>query len=182
MEVRILKDKFINKTIEWIKVITLAIFMGFIVTYFVVPTVVSGESMYPTLNTEDYLIINKLAYKKDIPNRGDIVVFRTELKSENGNSKSLVKRVIALPNEHLVIKDGKVYVNDKLIDEPYINDAYTDGNIDIIIPNDCYFAMGDNRLVSKDSRDEDVGLVKKDDIVGKVELRLFPFKDVGILS
>ncbi len=178
----ILKDKIINKTIEWIKVITLAICMGLIVTYFVVPTVVSGESMYPTLNTEDYLIINKFAYKKDMPNRGDIVVFKTELKDNKGGKKSLIKRIIGLPNEHLTIEDGKVYINDKLINESYINDDYTSGDVDIVIPNDCYFAMGDNRLLSKDSRDKEVGLVNKSDIIGEVSVRIFPFKEVGLVN
>lgn len=82
-----MKEKVIEKTIEWAKVITLAICMGLIVTYFIVPTVVSGESMYPTLNTKDYLIINKLAYKTGNPNRGDIVVFKTDLKNRDGEKK-----------------------------------------------------------------------------------------------
>lgn len=177
-----MKEKVIQETIEWAKVITLAICMGLIVTYFIVPTVVSGESMYPTLNTKDYLIINKLAYKTSSPNRGDIVVFKTDLKNIDGEKKSLVKRIIGLPNDHLVIKSGKVYINDKLIDEPYLESSYTDGDIDIKIPNDSYFAMGDNRLVSKDSRDSDVGVVNKDEIVGEVSLRLFPLKEVGVIG
>ena len=177
-----MKEKVIEKTIEWAKVITLAICMGLIVTYFIVPTVVSGESMYPTLNTKDYLIINKLAYKTGNPNRGDIVVFKTDLKSSDGEKKSLVKRIIGLPNDHLIIKSGQVYINDKLIDEPYLEDTYTAGDIDIKIPSDSYFAMGDNRLVSKDSRDSDVGVVNKNEIVGEVSMRLFPFKEVGTIG
>ncbi|EQK43475.1 signal peptidase I [[Clostridium] bifermentans ATCC 638] len=177
-----MKEKVIEKTIEWAKVITLAICMGLIVTYFIVPTVVSGESMYPTLNTKDYLIINKLAYKTGNPNRGDIVVFKTDLKSRDGEKKSLVKRIIGLPNDHLVIKSGQVYINDKLIDEPYLEGTYTAGDIDIKIPSDSYFAMGDNRLVSKDSRDSDVGVVNKNEIVGEVSMRLFPFKEVGTIG
>lgn len=171
-----------DKIFEWGKVIILATFMGAIVTYFIVPTVVSGESMYPTINTEDYLIINKLSYKNDNPSRGDIVVFKTDLKNNKGNKKSLVKRIIGLPNEHVVIEGGDVYINDVLVDEPYICDAYTDGNIDMIIPEGSYFAMGDNRFVSKDSRDEDVGVVSKEDIVGEVSLRLFPFEDLGTVN
>lgn len=177
-----MKDKVIEKTIEWVKVITLAICMGFIVTYFVVPTVVSGESMYPTLNTKDYLIINKLAYKTDKPSRGDIVVFKTDLKNSDGEKKSLVKRVIGLPNDHLIIKSGQVYINNKLIDEPYLKDTYTVGDIDMKIPSDSYFAMGDNRLVSKDSRDNEVGVVNKDEIVGEVSMRLFPFQSLGAIK
>lgn len=85
-------------------------------------------------------------------------------------------------NDHLVIKSGQVYINDKLIDEPYLEDTYTAGDIDIKIPSDSYFAMGDNRLVSKDSRDSDVGVVNKNEIVGEVSMRLFPFKEVGTIG
>lgn len=177
-----MKEKIIDKCMEWTKVIILALIMGFGVTYFAVPTVVSGESMYPTLNTEDYLIINKVKYKNDDPNRGDIVVFKTELENEKGNKKNLVKRIVGLPGEKLSIKYGYVYINDKLIEEPYINNAYTAGEIELVIPKNQYFAMGDNRLVSKDSRDEEIGLVNKSDIIGKANIRLFPFKNLGIVK
>ena len=73
-------------------------------------------------------------------------------------------------------------INDKLINESYINDDYTSGDVDIVIPNDCYFAMWDNRLLSKDSRDKEVGLVNKSDIIGEVSVRLFPFKEVGLVN
>ncbi|WP_057579781.1 signal peptidase I [Paraclostridium sordellii] len=182
MEGNILKSKIISKTIEWGKVTTLAVIMGLIVTYFIIPTVVSGESMYPTLNTEDYLIINKITYKNNHPNRGDIVVFRSELKDINGVNKSLIKRIIGVPGDHIVIKNGDVYINDQLSNEPYINDSYTDGYIDMVIPKGYYFAMGDNRVVSKDSRDSEVGVISESDIVGKVNLRLFPLDEIGTVS
>lgn len=182
MGVRVLKEKIIDKCMEWAKVIILALIMGLGVTYFAVPTVVSGESMYPTLNTEDYLIINKVIYKNDTPNRGDIVVFETELENEKGNKKNLVKRIVGLPGEKLSIKNGDVYINDKLIKEPYVNNAYTAGDIELVIPKNQYFAMGDNRIVSKDSRDEEVGLVNESEIIGKANIRLFPFKSLGIVN
>lgn len=174
-----MKNKLKNECIEWMKTLTLALFMGLIITFFIVPTVVSGESMYPTLQPKDYLIINKIAYKKDEPLRGDIIVFNSELPQEYGGNKNLVKRIIGLPNEHLVIKDGKVYINNELIKEPYLEQVYTDGDIDIVIPSGHYFAMGDNREVSRDSRDKAVGVIKKDEIIGQVSMRLFPFEEVG---
>lgn len=177
-----MKNKFKNGCIEWMKTLTLALFMGLIITLFVVPTVVSGESMYPTLQPKDYLIINKMAYKRDKPVRGDIVVFNSQLPKDDGGNKNLVKRIIGLPNEHLVIKSGNVYINDKLIQEPYLDEIYTDGDIDILIPNDYFFAMGDNRSVSRDSRDTSVGVVNKDEIIGQVSLRLFPFEEVGTIK
>ena len=174
-----MKYKFKNEVLEWLKVITLSMLMGFIVTMFIVPTVVSGESMYPTLKSNDYLIINKIAYKSENPIRGDIVVFNSQLPKENGGNKNLVKRIIGLPNEHLIIKNGQVYINNKKIEEPYLDEIYTDGDIDIIIPENYFFTMGDNRPISRDSRDVEVGVVNKDEIVGRVSLRLFPFDNVG---
>lgn len=182
MEVESLKNKLKNECVEWAKTITLALFMGLIITLFIVPTVVSGESMYPTLQSKDYLIINKVAYKKDEPIRGDIIVFNSELPKKDGGKKNLVKRIIGLPGEHLVIKEGRVYINEKLIKEPYLDEVYTDGDIDILIPNGYYFTMGDNRDVSRDSRDKSVGVIKQDEIVGKVSLRLFPFEDIGTVN
>ena len=174
-----MNDKIKKEAIEWIKVIATALVFAFIITQFVRPTLVRGESMYPTLEESDYLIINRMAYKTGEPEDGDIIVFSTQLLQENGNTKDLVKRIIAVEGEHIKIEDSKVYVNDKLIDEPYIHNNYTEGNVDIVIPKDKVFAMGDNREKSLDSRYEDVGLVDEKDIMGKVVIRLFPFNKIG---
>jgi len=135
--------------------------------------------MYPTLVENDYLIINRMAYKLGKPKDGDIIVFKTDLLQDNGKQKDLVKRVIATEGQHIKIEDSKVYVDDKLLDEPYIHDNYTSGDIDMIIPEGEVFAMGDNREKSLDSRYEEVGLVNEKDIMGKVMIRLFPFNKIG---
>ena len=172
-----MNDKIKKEAIEWIKVIATALVFAFIITQFVRPTLVRGESMYPTLEERDYLIINRMAYKIGEPEDGDIIVFSTQLLQENGNTKDLVKRIIAVEGEK--IEDSKVYINDKLIDEPYIHNNYTEGNVDIVIPEGKVFAMGDNREKSLDSRYQDVGLVDEKDIMGKVAIRLFPFNKIG---
>ena len=177
-----MSEKFKKELIEWIKVIATALVFAFIITQFIRPTLVRGESMYPTLVENDYLIINRMAYKIGEPKDGDIIVFKTDLLQEDGTHKDLVKRVIATEGDHLVIKDFKVYVNEKLVEEPYINGQYTTGDIDIIIPENKIFAMGDNREKSLDSRYEEVGLVKEKDIMGKVMIRLFPFNKIGTVS
>lgn len=174
-----MSDKLKDICIEWAKTLILALVMGFIITLFTVPTVVSGESMQPTLESKDYLIINKVAYKLDDPKRGDVVVFNTELPKEEGGNKNLVKRIIGLPNEHLVIESGRVYIDGDLIKEPYLDGMYTDGNIDIIIPQGYYFTMGDNRMISRDSRDQSIGVIKEDEIVGRISMRLYPFDEIG---
>ena len=90
--------------------------------------------MYPTLKDNDYLFINKLTYEVEGPKRGDIIVFKTELiDDKSSKKKSLVKRVIALPGEHIVIKNSEVYIDDELLNESYIKGVYTSGDIDIIV-------------------------------------------------
>ena len=175
-------NKMRDALVEWIKVILTAIVIAFIITQFIRPTLVRGESMYPTLAEDDYLIVNKISYKIKSPNHGDIIVFKTNLLQEDGTSKDLVKRVIATEGDHLIIKNFKVYVNGKLIEEPYIEEQYTSGDIDIIIPENKIFAMGDNREKSLDSRYDEVGLVDEDDLMGKVSVRLYPLNRIGFVD
>jgi signal peptidase I len=171
--------EFKKELIEWIKTIVFAVILAFLISVFITPTIVRGESMYPTLQNSNYLIINKTAYWFSKPEKGDIIVFKSHIKDEKGNDKDLVKRVIGVPNDHIVVKDGNVYINDELQSENYINGDYTDGNVDIIVPEDEVFAMGDNRPNSFDSRAQEVGTVKiKDEIIGKVVVRLYPFNEI----
>ena len=169
-----MSEKFKKEAIEWIKIIATALIFAFIITQFIRPTLVRGESMYPTLVENDYLIINRMAYKFNEPKKGDIIVFKTNLLQEDGSPKDLVKRVIAVGGDHIKIEDSKVYVNDKLLDEPYIHDNYTEGNIDMVIPEGEVFAMGDNREKSLDSRYESVGLVDNDEYNGKSYGKIIP--------
>lgn len=177
-----MSDKFKTELFEWAKIILTALIFAFVITQFIRPTLVRGESMYPTLEENDYLIINRITYKIGNPKPGDIIVFSTNLKQENGEDKDLVKRVIATEGDHIKIEDSKVYVNDKLIEEAYIHEEYTEGSIDVTIPENKIFAMGDNREESLDSRYEEVGLVDEKDIMGKVMIRLFPFNKIGSID
>ena len=111
-----MSEKFKKELIAWIKVIATALVFAFIITQFIRPTLVRGESMYPTLVENDYLIINRMAYKIGEPKDGDIIVFKTNLLQDDGKPKDLVKRVIATEGQHIKIEDSKVYVDDKLID------------------------------------------------------------------
>lgn len=177
-----MSEKIKNEILEWIKVIAIALVAAFVITRFVRPTLVRGESMFPTLEENDYLVINRTAYKIGEPEHGDIIVFGTNLEQDDGKKKDLVKRVIAVEGDHIKIQDSKVYVNDKLIEEPYIHDNYTDGNIDITVPEGKVFAMGDNREDSLDSRYDQVGLIDEKDIMGEVVVRLFPFSKIGVVK
>lgn len=140
-------------------------------------TIVSGKSMNTTLNNKDYLVINKLSYLNREPKRGDIIVFKSNLVDYEGNNKDLIKRVIGLQGDKLKIKKGKVYINSE---EFYINNIYTSGDVEIIVPKNKVFVMGDNREDSVDSRNKEVGPINMDDVVGKVFCRLYPLENFKI--
>lgn len=140
-------------------------------------TIVSGKSMNTTLNNKDYLVINKLYYLNRELKRGDIIVFKSNLVDYEGNNKDLIKRVIGLPGDKLKIKKGKVYINNE---EFYINNIYTSGDVEIIVPKNKVFVMGDNREESVDSRNKEVGPINMDDVVGKVFCRLYPLENFKI--
>lgn len=151
-----------------------------VVISFVRPTIVKQTSMQDTLNPNDYIIMYRRAYSGDKePKRGDIVIFKSELQDENGKNKLLIKRVIGLPGDKITINDGKVYINDKEYDESYLKDGYTTGSVNNFkVPKGEYFVMGDNRVVSIDSRYSEVGCIKKDAIKGRAVFRLFPFTKI----
>ena len=163
-----------------IKDIIVAAILAAVVISFVRPTIVKQTSMQDTLNPNDYIIMYRRAYSGDKePKRGDIVIFKSELQDENGKNKLLIKRVIGLPGDKITINDGKVYINDKEYDESYLKDGYTTGSVNNFkVPKGEYFVMGDNRVVSIDSRYSDVGCIKKDAIKGRAVLRLFPFTKI----
>ena len=178
-----MNNKVKNELIEWIKSISVSLILAMGITFIVQPTMVSGQSMYPTLANNDYLFINKLAYESDNPKRGDIIVFKTELiDSKSSKKKKLVKRVIALPGEHIVIKNNEVYINGELFNENYIENVYTSGDIDMIVPKNNVFVMGDNRANSWDSRSIEIGTISLNDIVGKVAIRVYPFDKLGSID
>ena len=163
-----------------IKDIIVAAILAAVVISLVRPTIVKQTSMQDTLNPNDYIIMYRRAYSGDKePKRGDIVIFKSELQDENGKNKLLIKRVIGLPGDKITINDGKVYINDKEYDESYLKDGYTTGSVNNFkVPKGEYFVMGDNRVVSIDSRYSEVGCVKKDAIKGRAVLRLFPFTKI----
>ena len=170
---------------EFIKDILIAIAIVAVVTLIIKPTIVKESSMEPTLYENNYLIINKLSYfHKDHPGYGDIIVFHSDIDRTDGTGKKLlIKRVIGVEGDLMTIRDGQVYRNGELLDEPYINGQETwVGNseefMEVKVGEDELFCMGDNREVSLDSRSPQVGNVDEDDVVGKAVVRLFPFNQI----
>ncbi|MDD7510955.1 MAG: signal peptidase I [Peptostreptococcaceae bacterium] len=176
-----------NELLEWIKTIVIAGIIAIIVIQFIAPTVVKERSMEPSFYESDYLLINKQSYNISEPARGDVIVFESHIPLDESDlskgSKLLIKRIIGVPGDKIDVKDGDVYINDKKADEPYIKDGYTAGEVSgFTVPKNSYYCMGDNRLVSVDSRSERVGCVSKDAIVGKVFVRLYPFDSFGLIK
>jgi signal peptidase I len=138
-------------------------------------TRVYGQSMEPNLHTDMRLVVEKLSYRLHGPERGDIVVLRLRPDDE-----LLIKRVIALPGEEVTIRDGGVYVDGKLLDEPYL-DQDTRGNLaPRVVPPLHVFVMGDNRRASNDSRS--FGPVHLDNIIGRAWLAYWPLEAVGLVN
>ena len=155
------------------------------VLYFIRPTIVKQTSMENTLHENDYMIMYRQAYRNHDPERGDIIIFQSDLiDEESGKDKLLIKRVIGLPGDKITIIDGQLYINDDAYMEDYLKDGYTpafeippEGESNTV-PDNSYFCMGDNRVGSVDSRRSSVGCVSRDLIKGKVVIRLFPFNKI----
>lgn len=136
---------------------------------------VDGSSMEPTLQSGEFVIVNKLTYKLGIPEVGDVIVFHFPRDPE----QEYIKRVIGLPGDHIVIEDGKVYVNDYLLDETYITSspAY-ESTWDM--PDDSIFVLGDNRNNSSDSHNW--GPVPVNYVVGKAVFVYWPPREWGVID
>ena len=163
-----------KKKKEIIEYIVLIVVILLIRTYLFVPIMVSGNSMVPTLNNGDVMILNKFSYLVNDIKRFDIVVVDYE-------NEYIIKRVIGLPGDYIEYKNDILYVNSKKVEENY-NREFTD-DFDLndlnkeIIPNNYYLVLGDNRPISKDSRK--IGLIDKKNIKGSTNFILFPFSRFG---
>lgn len=163
-----------------IKDIILVLAVVLIVTFFVKPIVVKGTSMVPNLETNNYIFVSKQAYTFGEPKQGQIVVF--PVQTEDGK-ELYIKRVVGLPGDVIDIKDGQVYINNKKQNQDFTADGYTPGNVkDFKVPEGEIYVLGDNRVVSIDSRYEEVGTVKIDDITGVAVLRIWPLNEFGKLK
>ena len=136
--------------------------------------------MQPTFYSNDYVIVSRQAYNLfgDVE-RGDVIVFKSDLVDENGEQKHLIKRVIAVGGDTIEIRDGYVYLNGERLDERYVAEEGISGEMgSVTVEEGKMFVMGDNRRVSQDSRSPELGQVEESSIVGKVVLRIYPFDSI----
>jgi signal peptidase I len=168
------KQKGHSEAREWVQSIAIAVVLAFVIKMFFFDfVVVQGLSMFPTLETGDRLVINKIEYTLGKPDYGDIVVLNYSRNVE------YIKRVIGKGGDTIEIRNQVVYRNGEALTEPYVNtDPYPDF-AKVTVPEGKYFVMGDNRANSSDSRYESLGFVDEKDIVGHAIFRFWPFSKAG---
>jgi signal peptidase I len=166
-----------DEVVAWTKtLLSAAVYATLIVTFVAQVARVEGQSMAPTLEDQDRLIVNKLAYRFGDPRRGDIVMLYYPINPE----KSFVKRIIAEENDTVRIVDGQVYVNDVPLRDDYVPPEFRDHD-DFgpeIVKEGYYFVLGDHRNNSSDSRHW--GMVPKKYIIGKVQVRWWPVPNARV--
>jgi len=157
----------------------------FVVVYLFVmqPHQVKGNSMHPTYYDEEYILTDKISYKFHLPQRGDIVI----LKSPKNPDIDFIKRVVALPGEKVLIKEGRLYINGQELQEDYLKvstpvfpGGFIQEGLEVTIPDGFLFVLGDNRPGSSDSRE--FGFIPVENIIGRVFFRYFPLNRFGSVS
>ncbi|WP_033543923.1 signal peptidase I [Planococcus sp. CAU13] len=177
-----------NEVWEWSKALLIALGLAAVIRIFLfTPIVVDGESMMPTLEHGDRMIVNKIGYNIGQPDRFDIIVFHAP------EEKDYIKRIIGLPGDHIAYENDQLYVNGERVDEPYL-DEYKEQVAGTLtedftleekinastVPEGTLFVMGDNRRASKDSRI--IGVVPMEEVVGSTSLVFWPFTEAGIVK
>lgn len=178
-----------KKKFNWKETVSFILYIVavFIITYLVITyvgqrTEVIGTSMEYTLSDGDNLIVDKISYRFHDPERFDIIVFPFQYKEDT----YYIKRIIGLPGETVQIDaNGIIYINGEELQESYGREVIKDPGTaaePITLGEDEYFVLGDNRNASSDSRDPSVGLIKREDIIGRAWLRIYPFSKFGFIK
>ena len=170
-----------KEIISWLQIIVAAVVIALVFNNFVIANSrVPTGSMENTIMSRSRVIGSRLAYLKDDPQRGDIVIFHYP----DDESIYYVKRVIGLPGETVMIEDGKVYINgsDTPLDEPYLAEPMEGSYGPYTVPEGCYFMLGDNRNNSRDARFWENKYVKKDKIIAKVLFCYYPISRFGAVK
>lgn len=152
-----------------------------IITFVGQRTYVSGSSMENTLSHGDNLIVDKLSYRFRDPERFDIIVFPFRYEEKT----YYIKRIIGLPGETVQIQDGNIYIDGEVLNESYGREVMKNAGLaadPITLGEDEYFVLGDNRNDSTDSRDPSVGVIHRNEIIGRAWVRIWPLSEIGVLK
>lgn len=174
---------FFRELLGWVLYVAIIIGVTYlIITYVGQRTRVSGESMEATLQNGDNLIVDKISYRFRDPERFEIIVFPYRY----GENTYYIKRIIGMPGETVQVKEGYIYINGERLNEQYgleviDADKYGMAAEPIQLGEDEYFVMGDNRNHSSDSRAQDVGLISKEDMIGRAWVRIWPLDNFGVI-
>lgn len=179
-----LGGKIKNNLAEFIEFIAIMAAVLIVIRFLIAePHLVSGDSMVPNFHTGDYIITNKLLMKLSQPKRGEVIV----LQNPRNSDQVFIKRVVGLPGESIKVSQGLVYINGQVLDEPYLpQGTLTSGqqflteDEEIVVPDDQYFVLGDNRGESSDSREW--GPITSQLVVGQALFRYWPITKIGILQ
>jgi signal peptidase I len=166
------KKSMIRELLE--TVISAGIIAFIIITFIGQVTVVRGASMEPTLHDNERLIANKISYRFETPERGEIIIFRPPLEIK----RNYIKRIIGVPGDEIEIANGEVYVNGEKLEEFYIENRSHGNMPPTIVPDDSFFVLGDNRPNSSDSRYW--GFVPRKNVVGKAWVVFWPLNRIRL--
>jgi signal peptidase I len=173
------KDKPTNEAVEWVRAIVAAVVLALLIRTFIFEIIlVDGWSMLPTLEDRDRVFVYKTGYLIGKPQHGDVIIFKTP---EDPHT-NYVKRLIGLPGDKVKIENGVVYVNEERLEEPYILEPPYNDYAEVIVPEGTFFALGDNRNGSRDSRDYHVGFVPMKNLVGKAIFRVWPINRLSFID
>ncbi|MDJ0510886.1 MAG: signal peptidase I [Crocosphaera sp.] len=168
---------------ENVQILVIAVILAFIIRTFIAePRYIPSESMYPTLETGDRLVVEKVSYHFHPPHHGDIIVFEPPIQLQlQGYEKAqaFIKRIVATGGETVAVKDGKVYVNNQPLEEDYILESPNYNLQSVEVPEGYLFVMGDNRNNSNDSHVW--GFLPEKNIIGHAVFRFFPFNRLGTI-
>lgn len=163
--------------VKWLLILAVSAYL--LVAFVVQRADVYGDSMEPVLTEGDVVLVDKLAPKLNRLDRFDMVVFRYRYRE----NRYYIKRIIALPGETVQISDGKILIDGEVLEEAYGTEPIEKvkrAEEPIVLGEDEYFVLGDNRNHSSDSRDSDIGNLAKDEIIGRAAVRIWPFSRIRI--
>lgn len=173
-----IKNFIFDIVLKWIIDITIVVVLALFVTdYYCSSVDVVGNSMNPIVSNEEKVLIDKLSYEIKEPERFDIIAYKTR------SGEISVKRIIGLPGETIQIVDNRIYIDGEKIEDTYFDGKFESGYINeaLVIGDNEYFVMGDNRNVSEDSRFEYVGNIDKSNVLGKAWFVCYPFNKLRMI-